>query len=54
MVQQVVAHKDRIKEATDQLSEILCKAKSKTKVKETWKLDDESALQVRKIVHEII
>lgn len=54
MIQQVIAHKDRIKEATDQLSEVLCKAKSKPKVKETWKLDDESSLQVRKIAHELV
>lgn len=52
IVQQVEAHKDRIRDATDRLSEILHNAR-KTLLKED-KLDDENTLAIRKIVHEII
>jgi len=53
MIEIVIAHKDRIREATDQLSEIIYKAKSKLP-RNAWKLDEESALAVRKTTHEIV
>ena len=53
MVEIVIAHKDRIREATDQLSEIIYKAKSKMP-KNAWKLDEQSSLAIRKIIHEIV
>lgn len=53
MIEIVIAHKDRIREATDQLSEIIYKAKSKTP-KNAWNFDEESALAIRKVIHEIV
>jgi hypothetical protein len=52
IIQQVEAHRDRIRDATDRLSEIIHNAR-KTLLKES-ELDDESTLAVRKVVHEIV
>lgn len=53
MIEIVIAHKDRIRDATDQLSEIIYKAKSNMP-KNTWNLDEENALAIRKVIHEIV
>lgn len=53
MIEIVIAHKDRIREVTDHLSEIIYKAKSKMP-KNAWELDEESALAIRKAIHEIV
>jgi len=54
MIQQVVAHKDRLREATDHLSQTLSKTKSKLKASGKWELDEKSALRIREIIHEIM
>jgi hypothetical protein len=52
VVSQVESHKDRIRAATDQLSEILYNARKG--LSEKFELDDQNTLAVRKIVHEIV
>jgi hypothetical protein len=54
MIQQVVAHKDMLREATDQLSQTLSQTKSKLKASGKWELDEKSALRIREIIHEIM
>jgi hypothetical protein len=48
----VVAHKDRIREATDRLSDVIYKAKKE--LSKNLELSDENALAIRKIIHEIV
>jgi hypothetical protein len=52
VIQQVEGHKDRIRDATDRLSEVLYKARKA--ISKDFKLDDESALAIKKILHEIV
>jgi hypothetical protein len=54
MVQQVINHKDRLKEATDELSRIFSEARIKRQTRTNLGLDEETSLQIRKIVHEIM
>lgn len=54
MIQQVIAHKDRLREAADQLSRTLSEARSKVKAEKGWKLDEKTALQIREILHEMM
>jgi tetrahydromethanopterin S-methyltransferase subunit G len=52
VIQQVVAHKDRIRDATDRLSDLLYQARKS--LGNNLKLDEENSLAVRKIIHEIV
>lgn len=52
VIQQVVAHKDRIRDATDRLSDVIHKAK--IRLSKNYELSDKSALTIRKIIHEIV
>ena len=52
VIQQVIAHKDRIRDATDRLSCILHEAKKK--LSKDLELPEESILETRKIIHEIL
>jgi hypothetical protein len=53
LIQQVITHKDRLKDATDQLSQTLSEYRSQNKAK-TWTVDEKTALRIREIAHEII
>ena len=50
IIEQVKAHKDLIKDATDRLSDLLFKAR----VSKHSELSEEDSLAVRKILHEIV
>jgi hypothetical protein len=52
IIQQVANHKDRIRDATDRLSDVLYDARKK--LSKNLELPQESALTVRKIIHEIV
>lgn len=52
VIQQVVAHKDRIRDVTDRLSDVLHEAKKRTG--KNLELDDESSLAIRKTIHEMV
>jgi hypothetical protein len=54
MIQQVVIHKDRLKDATDRLSQTLSEARLKKETQKSWELDEKTALRVREIIHEIM
>ncbi len=50
IINQVKAHKEIIKDATDRLSDLL----SKARVSKSMRLSEENSLAVRKILHEIV
>jgi hypothetical protein len=52
VIQQVVAHKDRIRDASDRLSDILYEGRKH--LGNNLRLGEERSLAIRKIVHEIV
>jgi len=52
IVQQVMNQKDKIRDATDRLSDVLYEARKR--LSKNFELPEESSLAVRKIIHEIL